>query len=55
MRDPCVHEIGTDAFDLRDDVRFPVRAAVTTRTMQLLPIMTPSMVNPARSLFAQSA
>ena len=33
----------------------PASATVTTRTIQPLPIMTPSIVNPARSLFDQSA
>src|ERR1700721_2692745 len=35
--------------------RLPASATVTTRTMQPLPMMTPSIVNAARSLFARNA
>jgi hypothetical protein len=34
---------------------FPVSATVITRTIQALPITTPSMVSPARNLLARKA
>jgi len=56
MCETGIHEIGADAFDPSDDVTLADEChGNVENAIQPLRIMMPSIVNPARSLFDQSA